>query len=449
MNRTINGVACALVGIAALPVWATTPSALVREGDALSIGTVTSISNTAVNQAGGFGVTLNADDGTDTLSAVFGAATGTVGSILVSEGTYGDFQQTSYESFFGVDDAGIPVYSPSTTRISTGTTGLDAVWQGTTPVQTEEDAVADAPGEFSSFNSRPGVTAGGTPYWVGGLTDSVGGPSLDRGLFYDGNILLRGNDNIGVPEPVTFGGGIDFDFRFSANGTNYISPIDVQSSSSIDLVMVVNGTAISPGGSLMREGTQVPMSLGGDGVENWDNFDFVGINEAGDYFVTGDTDGDTSKDEFVSMNGSMILREGELVGGFTLSGSIESGFMNEDGDWAVIWDVDTPGGNVEALIINGHLILMEGDPVDWNGDGTIDPMDSGRTIDQFTGLSSMTLSGRDASGNVRAFFTADTTDANGSVLEGAFHVAYTVPEPATGGLWAALLVGFAALRRRA
>lgn len=135
-----------------------------------------------------------------------------------------------------------------------------------------------------------------------------------------------------------------------------------------------------------REGTLVPVSVGRDGAENWDNFDFSGISEAGNYFVTGDTDGNTARDEFVFMNDNIILREGEQVSGLTLDGAIEGGSMNENGDWAIIWDVEQGGDNLEALIVNGEFLLLENDLADWNGDGTIDVADDGFAITNFTGI---------------------------------------------------------------
>jgi hypothetical protein len=424
-------------------------SAFVREADALGTGVVASISNTATNRVGGYAVTLNIDDGTSTISTVYGDAAGGAPAIMRQEGTFGDLTQNNFESFFGISDSGQVSYSASTDNSATGSTGLDGVWLDDVVQSNEEDASPAAPGEFVSFGSRPGVTADGKPFWVGGLTDSVGGGSLDRALYLDGNILLRGNDNVGVPEPVTMGGGIDFDFRFSAMGTNYISPIDVQAASTEDLVITVNGTAVSPGGSVMREGSPLPVSLGGDGVENWDNFDFMGINEAGDYFVTGDTDSaDTGRDEFVSFNGNVVLREGDMVGGLILSGSIEGGYMNEDGDWAVIWDVDNAGANVEALIVNGDLVLLETDLVDWNGDGNVDGADSGFSITNFTGISALTLSERDANGNVSAFFTADAVNDNGLDLEGAFSVTVAIPEPSSFVFFASAMLGLFVVRRK-
>ena len=54
------------------------------------------------------------------------------------------------------------------------------------------------------------------------------------------------------------------------------------------------------GGAIVREGSPIPAIVGGLLDENWDNFDFMGITEDGLMFFTGDTDADTSMDEFVA-----------------------------------------------------------------------------------------------------------------------------------------------------
>ena len=439
-----------LIGVSSNLATAQFASAIIREGDSASRGTVDSINGTAVNHAGGYAVTANLAGAGSTISTVFGNATGGSGSFLRFEDTIGDLSQTSFESFVGISNAGQIAYSASTDNIATGQTALDSVWLDDALLQNEEDAVAAAPGEFSSFNSRPGITAGGTPYWVGGLTDTAGGTTVDRGLFFDGNLLLRGNDDVGVAEPVAVGSGISFSYRFSALGTNYISPINVQSPTTNDQLVAINGTVVSIGGRSLREGIRVPATVGGAGIENWDNFDFVSINEAGDYFVTGDTDGTFVRDEFVLINGRTVLREGDLIDGSRVDGAIEGGMMNEDRDWAMVWDIsDLDGSNSrEALIVNGEVVLVEGDQVDWNNDGFVDLADDGFTITDFFGISSLSLSDRDTNGDVTVYFTADATNTGGTELEAALQVTLsTIPEP-EGGLLALFALGSIAIFRR-
>ena len=167
----------------------------------------------------------------------------------------------------------------------------------------------------------------------------------------------------------------------------------------------------------MREDDPVPESIGGLPGEVWDNFDFTGITEAGDYFFTGDTnDVDTSLDEIMVVNGVIARREGDVIDGEVVSGSIEGAYMNEQGDCAYIWDIQD--NSLEALFFNGELLLKEGDAVDIDGDGVIDP---DTAITSFTGISTLSCSDRDAEGMVNIYFTADVDiEATGEELEGFF-----------------------------
>jgi hypothetical protein len=373
---------------------------------------IDSISNPVVNHAGGFACTVNTSGSGTTLSHIWGNATGGPGDVIITEGTYGNLQQTSFESFHGLSNAGDPSYSASSTDLITGTTGLDGVWVGPVVILNEEDPVPSLPGQFSVFNSRPGITADAIPYWVGGISTTQGGSSQNRVLFFGGGagVILMGGDPVGgVPEPVgTSSSDIDFDYRFSAFGTNYISPVRVDSSTTNDGVIVINGDVAMFGGSLTREASPIPAAIGGLPGENWDNFDYVAITETGETFVTGDSDAATSSDEFVLRNGEIVLREGDMVetvsGPVPLSGSIEGGFMNENGDWAVTWDVNDPVGNIEVLIFNGEVLLRETEEVDLDGDGVVDP---GATLANFTGISTLSVGGRGPTGIVPIYFTAD------------------------------------------
>jgi len=425
--------------LVAVPAFGQTASALVREGDSLpgapAAETISSINNPAVNHVGGYAFQLNTDDDLgQTISYVWGNATGGLGAPLVTEGTYGDYEQTSFESFFGISDAGEAAYSALATHVPSGTTGLDGVWVNTTPILVEEQLVPTLPDFYSSFNSRPGITADGNPYWVGGITDTQGGSTQNRVLFYStgATVVLMGGDNIGgVPEPLKTGSGnIDFDIRYSALGTHYIDLVLVESgSTSDDGVVVVDGEAATAGGSIMREASPVPAAIGGLPGENWGSFDFFGFTESGNWLVTGDTDADTGADEFILLSGAIVYREGDPVADGVYAGNIEAAYLNEDGDVAYIWEITNDAGNFEALFLNGCLVLMEGDPVDWNGDGVIDPNDGGGVVANFTGITSLAMGDRDADRLVDIYFTADIAFAGGAELEGGFRVTVAPPCP--------------------
>jgi len=427
----IAGATLVVAGLAG-PAAGQVASALLQE-DAPVPGkpglTVGSISQAAVNGVGGYAFLMNSSGEKGTLSHVFGSVTGEAPAVLRTEGIFGDLEQTSFEGFFGFADNGDAGYSPSCTDLDTGETGLDCAFIGDVAALVEGELIATIDGQFSTFNSRVGATRDGRPYWIGGYTDEKGGSTQNRALFLGTELtpLLQGGDAVGgVAEPIEVGGSLDFDVRLSEMGTSYLLPVNLDATPGNDTIIVLGGDALTAGGSVVREGEPIPTSVGGMLGENWDNFDFMGITEAGDVFFTGDSDADSAVDEFVFQNGSIVLREGTVVdapggGTVTIDGAIEGGYQNAGGDWAVIWDVEDDGGtNVEALLVNGTLILTEGMAVDWDGDGVID---EDAIVDGFTGISTLALSDRDGDGVVRAYFTADVSVGGADELEGAFCLA--------------------------
>ncbi|MGD8439744.1 MAG: hypothetical protein PVG53_04365 [Holophagae bacterium] len=406
----------------AAPAFGQVPSALIREGDALPAAgagqVVTSLTNTATNHVGGYAVGISTSDGGSTLSHIWGNAAGGVGALLRSEATYGTFVQESFESFYGMSNTGQLAYS------SIGSdpplTSLDSVWLDDTPVIIEEQPVTALPGQYWTFGSRPSVSADGVPHWVGGISSIQGGSTENRVLASTmaGAIALQtGQTPAGLPAEID---GIDFDYRYSALSSHYIAPVTMNLSTAIDGTIVVDGAGLSLGGTLVQEGNPVPPAIGGIGGENWDNFDFTGHTEDGQWFFTGDTDGNTATDEIIVKNGLITIREGDTLDGEVLGGSIEGAYMNENGDVAFIWDV--AAGTLEALYLNERLLVTEGDEVDWDGDGVVD---AGYALTDFTGTSTLTISDRDGSNDVDVYFTADIAVPGAGTLEGFFRVTAT------------------------
>lgn len=405
-------VALAVVCLTASGVFAEDPVALIQE-DGTVAGlpdgfTVGSINNPSVNHSGGWAFNFNAEGGGQTISTLWGNGMGGPGMVLRQEGTFPPYVQTSFESFWGMGAGGVSCYSPSSELEDGSITGLDGVWIDDTPVAVEEMVFDYLPGYWFSFGSRPGCTEDGIPYFVGGITDTQGGSTDLRGLFYgfDAEPLFLGGDLLpGLPAALT-GSGISFDFRFSKFGTHYIAEVTMETGDTgTNTAYVFDGEGLLIDGQLVQEGMPVPESAGGFPGENWSGFDFTSVTESGDYMFTGDTSGATTEDEFVCINGMVLIREGKVIGDLTVMGSIEGAFMNEDGDYVVIWDVDLPTGeNVEAMIFNGEVVLKEGDIIDVDGDGVPDP---GAVVDNFTGISSVVLSDRNEDGAVSVYFTAD------------------------------------------
>ena len=375
---------------------------------------VSSISNTASNGRGGWACSTNTSDGVTTLSHVWGAAEfGGVGGPLQTEGTIGTFEQTSFESFFGIDDFGTVAYGPTTTDTVSGATGLDSVWFGSAPVATEGEPIPSLAGKVWRYGSRPGVTRGGDVFWAGGINDAVSGANEGEGLFYGFGatpLLKTGDTPLGAPGAID-SSGITFSYRFSAYGTHYITDTELGLASSVDTIMVIDGSALVLGGSLVQEGTALPASIGGLPGELWSSFDYFGINENFDYMITGSTSGGASAtNEFILKNGVIAVREGDVVDGETLTGAMEGAAMNENGEIAFVWDVVSGTSDVEALYFEDQLLLKEGDTVDITGDGVPDP---GAIVSGFTGIESVSL-GPDRviyfTADVDTMGTSSTTD---------------------------------------
>ena len=314
--------------------------------------------------------------------------------------------------------------------------GLNGAWLDDTVLLNQRDPLPLMQGMYSSFNTRVGMTATGQAYWVGGLADSPGGFAQNRALFYESaaNVVLMGGDSVGgVAESIAVGNSIGFNSRFSALGSNYLTVVGLDAAAAMDSTVVFNGSVMTAGGSVVREGTAVPASIGGLAGESWETFDFLGVNESGGTLVTGDTNAAAASDEFIMVDGQIVLREGATIDGYTINGSIESASLNEDGDWAAIWDVALGPDSLEALIYNGELLLLEGDFVDWNNDGVIDVLDESARITQFSGINAMTLSDRYDSVLVDIYFTAEVEHEtpNRSTDELAGYFKLTVPEPST------------------
>jgi len=419
----LAGACAALCALLPATAGAQVATSLINEGDPLpSAGaghTVMFINNTAVNGVGGYAATVNSSDGVTTLSHAWGSATGGPGAILRTEGVVGIYDQQSFESFFGMDDLGQLSYGATCTDTGSGASGLDSVFVDGTPLSVEDQPIPSLPGKLFRFASRPGITNDGTPYWLSGIDDAGTGANEGSGLFTPAGVLLKSGDLIaGLPAPLSTATS-DFDVRFSAQGGHYIIGADTTAPTSDDFFMLLDGLPIASGAGLMGQGQPVPASAGGLPGETWAIFDFYGVNENGDYMVTGNTSAATSSNEFISFNGTLVYREGDTVDGETLTGSIEGASMNEAGDMAYIWDVVDPigGGSLEALFLDNDILLKEGDAVDFFGqDGVVEP---NSTLANFTGITALTVGS-----NRRLYFTADI-DVNGTTtsvddIEGFF-----------------------------
>ncbi len=432
LRTTIRALPLVLFAMSGGPAPAQVASALVREGAQMpggeAFGVISAINNSAANHVGGYAFTINT---ADSLSHVWGSAAGGPGAPLQTEGVIGDVTQTSFETFFGLADDGTAAYSPLCTRDTF--TGLDAVFAGDALISIERDPVPNMPGQFWSFGSRPSISAAGVPVWVGGITSTQGGSTQNRGMFSGAAadvLLLGGQTPPDLPFPLVTS-TMSFDFRISANGQNWIIDAQMSSGSTTnDTAVVMNGSGLILDSVLVREGNVVPASVGGVGGEAWQGWGFFGINNAGDYFFTGDTSAATASDLFILKNGQFIVREGGTVDGHTIGATMVGAYMNEDADLAYIVQANPGTGLRETLFFNGTKVLAVGDAVDLDNDGVVEP---GSVLSDFTGITALTMGDRQG-GEVALYFTADVDTLGTPSLtddtEGGFELVLRVALPA-------------------
>ena len=412
-------------------------SALVSEGDPNVIpgfGPVGSFDGPELNGIGGWAMMLTATDPNGvSRDIVWGSLDGVAApTVFFKEGTYGGYVQSSWEYAFGFDDAGNVGYS------ATGTDpngrSFDSAWiNDTIVVMRYQSPPPPLDALYWSFASGPGLTAGGDFWVVGGTNESPSSSSTNRGLFDgNGNAYYFGGDTLpGMPAFIDPGATPAFDTRFSPYAGSYISEVEAETTgtgvpSTANNCMIMDGAVLTIDGNLVIEGYPVPASAGGLAGENWDNFDYMSINDVGGYIFTGDSDAATTEDEFVCVSGQIALREGAVLPEGDVSGAIEMAAINQQGDWAVVWDINdtTMGaGNIECLIFNGDVVLREAlDDIDIDNDGIANPGARISGTSAFAGFRALRVGDRDPNGDVAIYVVADVSDNGATEAEMLLHM---------------------------
>jgi hypothetical protein len=273
---------------------------------------------------------------------------------------------TGAEGTMGVSNTGGFIYSPSVD-------GNDSVWTHNGLLQTDN---VPAPGfpvpTMITFNSRPHMLPTGAAYWVSGISYTGGTSTEGRVLFTSSDStpaaitpVIASDDLVGGL-PIDRPSGIDFDFQISDDGAHHIHPLLLDTGSTTD-----DGIIYVDGAVIARE------TFPSGGGDNWDNFDNVSINNAGNYLFSGDTDGATTSDEFIAYNGTIQIREGDVIDGITLTttASVSTLSLNNLGQAAYIW---SHSGGTETLFFacdasdlatSSVAVLSTGDDVDFDGGG--------------------------------------------------------------------------------
>jgi hypothetical protein len=276
----------------------------------------------------------------------------------------------------------------------------------------------------------------GTAFWMGGSSTTSGGTSSNRHFLKATDptnpasivAVFSGGDVIAGKTLTTTAS--NFDYWVSDNGLNHIHVI--QTAGNINNVYLNGAWAHEPG------------QPAGNG--NWQNWDSVVVNNAGNYMISGDTDAATASDYFIAYNGVIGVKEGDTVDGVTIaSGATARAISISNGGLAAyIWGWGTGAtlqehlflGNANALG-SATRVLSVNDEVDVNNDSVPDykitDLEASGTIGP----------GLDLADDGRLFVEVSMIPvAGGSEFEAIIYV----PEPASISLLALAALAFA--RRR-
>lgn len=274
---------------------------------------------------------------------------------------------TGGESSMGVSNTGGFIYSPAVN-------GNDAVHTHGGTLLKRGDPIPPLPGLYSSFNSRPAMLPDGTAYWIGGSTATQGSStSTNRHLFKATDPtnpatitrVLGGGDVIDGKTIRTTAS--NFDFWISNNGLHHIHVLDMNVT--LNEHVYLDGTFVAVEGDPTGQG------------DNWESFGAVGVNNAGNYVFSGDTNGATATDAFVAYNSVIKVREGQTVDGVTLAGgaAVRAVSINNLDEVVQIWGWGSGTTAQEHLFFgsgptleNSIRLLSLGDEIDINGDSTSD-----------------------------------------------------------------------------
>ncbi|MCX4242876.1 DUF4215 domain-containing protein [Paraliomyxa miuraensis] len=280
---------------------------------------------------------------------------------------------TGTEASMGATTTGGFIYGPSVD-------GVEAVWthNGLLAMGGTQAPVYPA-GVVTTFHSRPTMVPTGTAYWVAGLDLTGGGTTQERVLYRsptaspaDVQVVLATGDMVGglvIDSPT----GIDLSYQISDDETHHVAVLLMDTGSAIN-----DGHVFLDGALLHQENT--PNGTG----DNWDNFDLVAVNNAGSYVFSGDTTGVVATDEFIARNGVIVIREGDVLDGVTLTTTAVVRFLSvaESGRVAHAWS--HANGAIESLFYacdptdlggSSLAILSTGiDELDLDGDGVGDAL---------------------------------------------------------------------------
>jgi hypothetical protein len=359
MAKSVFSIALAFAVIATLTVQSTqavTPAHVVAKvGDPMGPGTISTLGPAFVDGNGKVGFAGSSSSPTGERFIWYDT-----GPIFFASSANPPDVLTGHEGTMGVSNTGGFIYSPSFN-------GQDAVYTHDGKLLADDDAAPGMPGLFSTFNSRPRMLDDGTAVWVGGTAAVLGGSTTGRAAFRcsdTSNVascapVLKTGDAVGGQ---TIGAsGIDFAYDYSGNGLHHIQELILTGPTANDDRVWVDGSIVATEG------------LTTGGADTWVSFDSLSINNVGNYIFAADTNAAVGIDEVLAYNGSIAVREGNIIDGKTLTSSVNAASINNLNQVTAIWSSSSTEtlflwNDIETSPLGGLALLSVGDQIDTNND---------------------------------------------------------------------------------
>jgi MYXO-CTERM domain-containing protein len=306
----------------------------------------------------------------------------------------------------GVAAGGSFVYSP-------GVDGADALWtHNGLVIVADTQAPGQAAGAVTRWNSHPRMASSGEIWWLSGIDEDADGDVEYRVLYHsasasaaDIEVSMQGGDLVGGT-PIQTGLGLSPVYAVSEDGQHLVQHLFLETGGTADDEHIALDGAIA-----LQEGQLAAPA--GNGA--WDNLDLVAVNDAGHWLLSGDTTAAAQVDEFIAYDGTIAVRENDVIDGVALDPGSAVRFVAIN-DWnqaAYAWSLGTPleagiffACDAEALASTSRMFLRTGDELDLDGDGDGDTTVVGV-------LTTSALESKALSEDYRVYFEATINDGTG------------------------------------
>lgn len=234
---------------------------------------------------------------------------------------------------------------------------LDSVFKNGASVVREGDMFM---GEAINSLHHPQVDGMGNAWY---LADIGADSAMDITLFQGSTMILREGgviDGVPIASISTSEATLGCNFRVNEAG-DYMITVDDGDAQGQDVHIILNGNNVLESGDFIPGFSQAVYWFHQNGLTSTGNHWWVQLS------LESITSPGFAGDEVLYMDGTTVLLfEGQDLGGGLSAGQIQTSSINSDGHWLARVDLIGANAGDDALLLDGAIIARTGDPVDAN-----------------------------------------------------------------------------------